>query len=90
MIAPEAKDKVKVDFIGPLTAGVSVNGLGGSNSTNLAVRQRNADAKAKCDYELIVLDDQRRPNVAVQVATKMSVDKDIIADATMARFATGI
>ena len=45
-----AKDKVKVGFIGPLTGGVSVNGLGGRNSADLAVKLRNADAKAK--YEL--------------------------------------
>jgi branched-chain amino acid transport system substrate-binding protein len=43
----EAKDKVKVGFIGPLTGGVSVNGIGGRNSADLAVRLRNADPKAK-------------------------------------------
>ena len=78
----EAKDKVKVGFIGPLTGGVSVNGLGGRNSADLAVRLRNADPKAKYEYELIVLDDECKPNVAVQVATKMAADKDIIAGAT--------
>jgi branched-chain amino acid transport system substrate-binding protein len=78
----EAKDKVKVGFIGPLTGGVSVNGLGGRNSADLAVRLRNADPKAKYEYELVVLDDECKPNVAVQVATKMAADKDIIAGAT--------
>ncbi len=34
----DAKDKVKVGFIGPLTGGVSVNGLGGRNSADLAVQ----------------------------------------------------
>src|SRR5436190_800519 len=77
-----AKDKVKVGFIGPLTGGVSVNGLGGRNSADLAVKLRNADAKAKYEYELVVLDDACTPNVAVQVATKMSADKEIIAAAT--------
>src|SRR6266498_5548337 len=57
-----AKDKVKVGFIGPLTGGVSVNGLGGRNSADLAVRLRNADAKAKYEYELVVLDDECKPN----------------------------
>ena len=47
--AAEAKDKVKVGFIGPLTGGVSANGIGGRNSSDLAVRLRNADAKAKYD-----------------------------------------
>src|SRR5216684_3132024 len=80
--AAEAKDKVKVGFIGPLTGGVSVNGLGGRNSADLAVRLRNAGGKAKYDYELVVLDDECKPNVAVQQATKMSADKDVIAAAT--------
>jgi branched-chain amino acid transport system substrate-binding protein len=78
----EAKDKVKVGFIGPLTGGVSVNGTGGRNSAELAVRLRNADPKAKYEYELVVLDDECKPNVAVQVATKMAADKDIIAGST--------
>jgi branched-chain amino acid transport system substrate-binding protein len=80
--AAGAKDKVKVGFIGPLTGGVSVNGIGGRNSADLAVRLRNADAKAKYTYELVVLDDECKPNVAVQVATKMAADKEIIAAAT--------
>ena len=78
----EAKDKVKVGFIGPLTGGVSVNGIGGRNSAELAVKLRNADAKAKYEYELVVLDDECKPNVSVQVATKMAADKEIIAGAT--------
>jgi branched-chain amino acid transport system substrate-binding protein len=77
-----AKDKIKVGFIGPLTGGVSVNGIGGRNSADLAVRLRNADPKAKYEYEMVVLDDECKPNVAVQVATKMAADKDIVAAAT--------
>src|ERR1700682_3547959 len=77
-----AKDKVKVAFIGPLTGGVSANGIGGRNSAELAVKLRNADPKAKYEYEFVVLDDECKPNVAVQAATKMSADKDIIAAAT--------
>jgi branched-chain amino acid transport system substrate-binding protein len=86
----EAKDKVKVGFIGPLTGGVSVNGLGGRNSTDLAVKLRNADAKAKYTYELVVLDDECKPNVAVQVATKMAADREVIAGATHYCSATAI
>ena len=77
----EAKEKVKVGFIGPLTGGVSVNGIGGRNSADLAVRLRNADSKAKYEYEMVVLDDECKPNVAVQVATKMAADNDVIAAA---------
>jgi branched-chain amino acid transport system substrate-binding protein len=81
-LGAHAKEKVKVGFIGPLTGGVSVNGLGGRNSADLAVRLRNADTRAKYEYELVVLDDECKPNVAVQQATKMAADKDIIAAAT--------
>lgn len=77
-----AKEKVKVGFIGPITGGVSANGLGGRNSADLAVRLHNADAKSKYEYELVVLDDECKPNVAVQVATKMAADKEIIGAAT--------
>jgi branched-chain amino acid transport system substrate-binding protein len=78
----EAKQRVKVGFIGPLTGGTSSNGLGGRNSADLAVRLRNADPKAKYEYEMVVLDDECKPNVAVQVATKMAAERDIIAAAT--------
>jgi len=80
--AATAKQKVKVGFIGPLTGGESVNGLGGRNSADLAVKLENADPKAKYEYELVVLDDECKPNVAVQVATKMAADNDIIAGDT--------
>ena len=82
VVGAQAKDKVKVGFIGPLTGGVSVNGIGGRNSADLAVKLRNADPKAKYEYELVVLDDECKPNIAVQVATKMAADKEIIAAAT--------
>src|SRR5438445_11989296 len=90
VIPVEAKDQVKVGFIGLLTGGVSANGLGGSNSADLAVKLRNADAKAKYEYELVVLDDECKPNVAVQVATKMAADKEIVAAATHYCSATAI
>ena len=80
--AEAAKQKVKVVFIGPLTGGVSVNGLGGRNSADLAVKLRNADPKAKYEYEMVVLDDECKPNVGVQVATKAASDKSIIVGVT--------
>ena len=78
----DAKDKVKVGFIGSLTGGTSANGLGGRNSADLAVRLKNADPKAKYEYEMISLDDECKPNIGVQVATKLAADKEIIAAAT--------
>src|SRR3954452_22035923 len=86
----QAKDKVKVGFIGPVTGGVSVNGIGGRKSAELAVKLRNEDAKAKYEYELVVLDDECKPNGAGQVATKMAADKEIIAGATHYCSATAI
>lgn len=77
-----AKEKIKVGFIGPLTGGTSANGLGGRNSADLAVRLRNADAKAEYEYEMVALDDECKPNVGVQQATKLASDKEIIAAAT--------
>jgi branched-chain amino acid transport system substrate-binding protein len=77
-----AKDVVKLAFIGPLTGGNSANGLGGRNATDLAVKQRNAEPRAKYQYELVVLDDECKPNIGVQVATKAASDKDIIAGVT--------
>ena len=76
-----AKDKAKVAFIGPLTGGVAANGIGARNSAELAVKLRNADPKAKYEYELVVLDDECKPNVAVQVATKAGADRSVIAAA---------
>lgn len=77
-----AKDTVKVAFIGPLTGGLSANGLGGRNSADLAVRLRNADPKAKYTYEMLALDDECKPNIGVQVATKAASDKAVIAGVT--------
>lgn len=77
-----AKDKVTVTFIGPLSGGNSAIGLGGRNSADLAIKLRNADPKAKYTYEAIALDDECKPNVAVQVATKMSTDKAVVGGVT--------
>ncbi|MGD2139351.1 MAG: branched-chain amino acid ABC transporter substrate-binding protein [Burkholderiales bacterium] len=76
------KDTVKIAFIGPLTGGVSANGLGGRNSAELAVQLRNADSSSKHHYELVALDDECKPNIGVQVATKVAAEKDIIAGVT--------
>jgi branched-chain amino acid transport system substrate-binding protein len=77
-----AKDTVKIAFIGPLTGGSSAIGLGGRNSADLALKQRNANPQSKYTYELVALDDECKPNVGVQVATKAAADKSIIAGVT--------
>jgi len=80
--AAPAKDTVRIAFIGPLTGGNSAIGLGGRNSAELAVRLRNADPKARYQYELAVLDDECKPDAGVQVATKSAADKGIVAGVT--------
>jgi branched-chain amino acid transport system substrate-binding protein len=81
-LAASAKESVRIAFIGPLTGGNSAIGLGGRNSADLAVRLRNADAKAKYTYELVVLDDECKPDAGVQMATKAGSDRTIAAGVT--------
>ena len=77
-----AKKTVKVGFIAPLSGGVSANGLGGRNSVELAVQLRNADPNTKYHYELEILDDECKPNIGVQVATKLAADRKVIGAVT--------
>jgi len=77
-----AKDLVKIAYVGPLTGGNSAIGLGGRNSADLAVKLRNADPKARYRYELVVLDDECKPDTGVQVATKAAADKAVVAGVT--------
>jgi branched-chain amino acid transport system substrate-binding protein len=80
--AAQAKDTVRIAFIGPLTGGNSALGLGGRNSADLAIKLRNADPKTKYQYELVVLDDECKPDAGVQVATKAGSDRNIVAGVT--------
>ena len=80
--AVNAKQAVRIAFVGPLTGGNSAIGLGGRNSADLAVRLRNADPKAKYQYELVVLDDECKPDAGVQMATKVGSDRTIVAGVT--------
>ncbi|MDC9837803.1 branched-chain amino acid ABC transporter substrate-binding protein [Rhizobium binxianense] len=75
----EAKQKVKIAWVGPLTGALSAYGLGGRNSAELAVQVMNANSEANYEYELVPLDDECKPNVGVQVVTKAAVDRSIIA-----------
>ncbi|MFG1424192.1 branched-chain amino acid ABC transporter substrate-binding protein [Roseixanthobacter liquoris] len=85
-----AKDTVKIAFIGPLTGGNAAAGMGGRNSAQLAVQQRNEDPNAKYTYELVVLDDECKPNIGIQVATKAASDRTITAGVTHYCSAVGI
>jgi branched-chain amino acid transport system substrate-binding protein len=74
-----AKDTVKIAFVGPLTGPNSPHGIGGRNSAELAVKLMNAKPDTKYAYELVVLDDECKPNVGVQVVTKIASDRSIVA-----------
>jgi len=74
-----AKETVKIAFLAPLTGSVSADGIGGRNSAELAVKLHNADPKSKYEFQLVVLDDECKPSVGVQVATKASADPSIMA-----------
>lgn len=74
-----AKDTVKIAFVGPLTGALSPHGIGGRNAAELAVKLKNADPNAKYAYELVVMDDECKPNVGVQVVTRLGSDRSIVA-----------
>ena len=46
------------------------------------MRIRNADPKSKYHYELFAQDDECKPNVGVQVATKAAADRKVIGGVT--------
>ena len=81
-VPARAKETVKLAFIGPLTGGNSAIGLGGRNSADVAVKLRNADPASRYQYELVVLDDECKPDTGVQVATKAAADRSIVAGIT--------
>ena len=78
----EKTNTVKIGFIGPLTGGLSANGLGGRNSAQLAIDQFNSSNSSKYTYELVPLDDECKPNIGIQVATKIATNKNIIGAVT--------
>ena len=65
-----------------MTGGLSANGLGGRNSAQLAVDQFNSSNSSKYTYELVSLDDECKPNIGIQVATKIATNKNIIGAVT--------
>jgi branched-chain amino acid transport system substrate-binding protein len=76
------KETVKISFIGPLTGGNAGPGLGGRNSFMLAVKQKNEDPNTKYNYEVVVIDDECKPDVGVQAALKAASDPEVVAGAS--------
>lgn len=77
-----SKEVVKVGFIGPLTGGNSAIGIGGRNSAELAVKEMNENPQAKYTYEFVSYDDECKPNVGIQVATKLATDRKVATGIT--------
>jgi branched-chain amino acid transport system substrate-binding protein len=90
--APAERELVKIAFIGPLTGQNAAMGTGGLNSVTLAVQQANANPDYKYTYEIVPIDDECKPEVAVQAALMAASDTEIIASAghycSMAAIAT--
>ncbi|MDR2161896.1 MAG: branched-chain amino acid ABC transporter substrate-binding protein [Desulfovibrio sp.] len=78
----EARTSFKVGYIGPLTGGNSSIGLGARNAAELAIMEHNINPEAKYYFELVSLDDECKPNIGVQAATKMAADKNILGAVT--------
>ena len=76
--APAEKKTVKLSWIGPMTGGNAGPGLGGKNSFQLAVDQRNANTASKYKYEAVFIDDECKPDVAVQAALKATSDSAVV------------
>src|SRR6266851_7956613 len=81
-LAAHAIDTVRIAFIGPLTGGNSAIGLGGRNSADLAVKLHNSGKGSRYQYELVVLDDECKPDAGVQMATRAGSDRTIMAGVT--------
>jgi len=75
------KEVVKIAFLGPLTGQNAAMGNGGLNSVSLAVKQANENPDYKYSYEIVPIDDECKPEVAVQAALKASSDPKIVASA---------
>jgi branched-chain amino acid transport system substrate-binding protein len=76
------KETVKLAFIGPLTGGNAAMGLGGRNSFELAVNEENENPENQYQYEVVVIDDECKPDVGVQAALKAASDSGVIAAAS--------
>lgn len=73
-----AEDTIKLGFIGPLSGGNSMQGIGAANSFRLAIRQAN-DGDYPYDVEPVVLDDASKPSTGVNAALKLINDPEMVA-----------
>lgn len=73
-----AEDTIKLGFIGPLSGGNSMQGIGAANSFRLAIRQANA-GDYPYNVEPVVLDDASKPSTGVNAALKLINDPEMVA-----------
>lgn len=74
----EAKDKIKIGFIGPLSGGNAQQGLGAKNGFLLAIEQKTGE-DYPYEVEPVVLDDASDPQTGVSAAMKLVNDPDVVA-----------
>lgn len=72
-----AKDTIKLGFIGPLTGGNALQGLGARNGFELAIRQAN-ESDYPYQVEGVALDDASDPAVGVSAALKLVNDPQVV------------
>ncbi len=70
---------VKIGVIAPMSGGLSALGLGIKNSVDLAIKQANeTNAVPGWKFELAAQDDEAKPEVGKNAATKLSSDDAVI------------
>ena len=70
----------KIGVISPLSGDLAALGLGIKNSVDLAVKQANeSGAIPGWTLELAAEDDEAKPDVGKNAATKLAADKDVVA-----------
>lgn len=74
----EAQETIKIGFIGPLTGGNALQGLGARNGFRLAIQQAN-EAGYPYEVEDVALDDASDPSVGVSAAQRLVNDPDVVA-----------
>lgn len=73
------KKVVKIGLIAPLSGSLSAMGKGMENSIKLAVKQANEKgAIPGYTIEVVSMDDEAKPEVGTNAATKLAADNDII------------
>jgi len=76
--AAAAEKTIKLGFIGPVTGGNALQGIGARNGFELAIRQVNEQGYPY-KVEAVALDDASDPSVGVSAALKLINDPDVVA-----------